>query len=346
MRQLLLYSLVCVLPVMIDAQPAKKGFAIQENPSAKQVDILYNGRLLTAYCYYDSSRKPFLFPVNTVDGVTVTRGFPFAPVAGDRTDHPHHTGIWLNYESVNGLDFWNNSTAIAPEKRYRYGTIVHQQVINKQVKNNEAILTVAATWIRPDQKVLLDEKTVYTFQVRNKSFIIDRTTTLTARDTAVIFKDVKDGMFAIRVARELELPSKEPSSYIDNKGNVTEVPASGDRVTGMYHGSTGAKGDSVWSTKGPWVMLTGKKDGKDITIGIFDHPSNVGYPAYWHARGYGLFAINPLGRKIFSQGKEELNFSLAAGESTTFKYRTVIHSGPLLSTGEMNKISTSFGKTK
>ena len=60
-------------------------------------------------------------------------------------------------------------------------------------------------------------------------------------------------------------------------------------------------------------MLTGKKDGKDITIGMFDHPSNVGYPAYWHARGYGLFAVNPLGRKVFSNGKEELNFSLKPG---------------------------------
>ncbi|RYE31297.1 MAG: hypothetical protein EOP42_10810 [Sphingobacteriaceae bacterium] len=114
----------------------------------------------------------------------------------------------------------------------------------------------------------------------------------------------------------------------------------------MYYGSTGAKGDSVWSSKGPWAMLHGKKDGREITIGIFDHPSNVGYPAYWHARGYGLFSINPLGRKIFSQGKEELNFSLAPAASTTFRYRVVIHSGPKLTTGQANAISSAFAKTK
>ncbi|MEI9954727.1 MAG: DUF6807 family protein [Ferruginibacter sp.] len=45
------------------------------------------------------------------------RQYPIHKVPGERTDHPHHTGIWLNYESVNGLDFWNNSTAIAPEKK-------------------------------------------------------------------------------------------------------------------------------------------------------------------------------------------------------------------------------------
>src|SRR5688572_24761299 len=115
-----------------------KGFEIVEKKDQKQVDILFNGKLLTAYCYYDSSRKPVLFPVNTTDGITVTRSYPFKMIAGERTDHPHHTGIWLNYESVNGLDFWNNSTAIAPEKRDRYGTIIHGKITAKKANGNTA----------------------------------------------------------------------------------------------------------------------------------------------------------------------------------------------------------------
>lgn len=338
---------VLLLALTVNAMAQKsKGFTITERPDKKQVDISFNDKLLTAYCYYDSSRKPFLFPVNTIDGITVTRGFPFQPRAGERTDHPHHTGIWLNYESVNGLDFWNNSTAIAPEKRDHYGTIVHQKVIDKKANADNASLTTAAIWIRPDGKVLLNEQTVFNFHVQGDNFLIDRSTTLTAADIPVIFKDVKDGMFAIRVARELELPSKEASSYIDDQGNVTKVPASGNNVTGMYYSSTGLKGDSVWSSKGPWAILTGKKQNRDITIGIIDHPSNVGYPAYWHARGYGLFSINPLGRKVFSNGKEELNFSLEPGKSTTFRYRTVIHSGPVLTSDQMNKLTDDFAKVK
>jgi hypothetical protein len=323
------------------------GFTITEEKDKKQVNILFNNKLLTAYCYYDSSRKPILFPVNTVDGITVTRSYPFRTVAGERTDHPHHTGIWLNYESVNGLDFWNNSTAIAMDKRDHYGTILHQAIVNKKSNGKTASLTTTAIWVRPDNKTLLNEKTVFNFSVQGNDFIIDRITTLTATDTTVIFKDVKDGMFAIRVARELELPSKEATNFVDDKGNVTTVKSSGtDNVTGMYHSSEGLKGDSVWSSKGKWVMLTGKKDGRDITIGMFDHPSNVGYPSYWHARGYGLFAVNPLGRKIFSNGKEELNFSLKPGQSTTFRYRIVIHSGSALTNAEMNTWSNDFEKTK
>lgn len=332
-----------ILSISVGAQ---QGFSFVDRKDKKQLDILYNGKLLTAYCTYDSSRKPVLFPVNTVDGITVTRSYPFKMIPGERTDHPHHTGIWLNYESVNDLDFWNNSTAIAPDKRSHYGTIVPGKITGSKSNGNKASLSVTATWVRPDKKVLLNEITTYNFSVKGNDFIIDRITMLTATDIAVVFKDVKDGMFAIRVARELELPSKDKTSFIDDKGNITEVAPSGNDVTGMYYSSNGKKGDSVWSTQGDWVMLTGKKDGKDITIGMFDHPLNVGYPAYWHARGYGLFSVNPLGRKVFSNGKEELNFTLQPRQSTTFRYRIVVHSGSALTADDMNKFFADFKKVK
>jgi hypothetical protein len=343
-----LVGIIAFLLVCIFSMAQKKdGFQIVEQPNDKQVNIMYNNKLLTAYCYYDSSKKPVLFPVNTVDGVTVTRSYPFKNVAGERTDHPHHTGIWLNYESVNGLDFWNSSTAIPVDKRSQYGTIRHENITGKTASGNTASLSVKAAWVRPDNKVLMNEATTFKFSVKGNDFIIDRTTTLTATDSTVVFKDVKDGMFAIRVARELELPSKEATKFIDDKGNITSVAsASSAEVTGMYYSSTGLKGDSVWSSKGPWAILTGKKDGKDITIGIVDHPSNVGYPAYWHARGYGLFALNPLGRKVFSNGKEELNFSLKPNQSTTFRYRVIIHSGKALTSSEMNNLTSDFARFK
>jgi hypothetical protein len=323
----------------------KKGFQLIEKPGEKQVEVIYNNQLLTSYAWFDSSRKPVLFPVNTVGGITVTRSYPFKAVPGERTDHPHHTGIWLNYESVNDLDFWNNSTDIAPAKRHLYGTITHQRVISKKAAGNKATLVTEAVWTRPDEMVLLNEKTTFVFEVRGKTFFIDRTTTLTATDTAVVFKDVKDGMIAIRVARELEMPSKDATNFVDDKGNVTTVAKTDNaNVTGMYIASNGLTGDAVWSSQGPWVMLTGTKDGKDLIIGIIDHPSNVGYPTYWHARGYGLFAANPLGRKIFSNGKEELNFTLKPGEKTTFRYRIVIHEGKKLTVENMNRMMAAFAK--
>ena len=335
-----------MISVSLSAQSKTSGFQIVSQKEKKQIDILYNGKLLTSYCYYDSIMKPFLFPLNTVDGISVTRGYPLKPAAGERTDHPHHTGMWMNYESVNGLDFWNNSTAIAPDKRNKYGTIRHQQVIDQKAGKDQASLTVTANWQRPDGHVLLNEKTTYIFSVKGNQFFIDRNSTLTANDLDVVFKDVKDGFLGIRVARELEMPSKEPGVFVDAYGNETKVPVNNAGVTGMYTNSDGVKGDDVWSTKGKWAMLTGKKGGKDITIAIFDHPSNIGYPTYWHARGYGLFAANPLGRKVFSKDKEELNLTLKPGKSAGFKYRVLIQSGTNPTPDQMNKMADSFATNK
>lgn len=334
---ILLLTGVCL---ELSAQKKWEGFEIVEKAAAKRVDILFKGRLLTAYRYDDSVFKPFLFPVNTVDGITVTRGYPLEPRKGDRSDHPHHVGIWLNYEAVNGLDYWNNSTAIEPANRSKYGTILHTGILEKEARANSARLVVAAKWVRPGGKPELIEKTTYTFNVVGNDFIIDRNTVLTADKDSVIFRDVKDGLFAIRVARELEQPSSEKSEYIDEHGNKTEVaalPTSG--ITGKYTSSNGLTGDSVWSTQGTWVMLQGIKDQKKITIGMFDHPENPGYPAYWHARGYGLFSVNPLGRAIFSKGKESMNLKLGPGQSTHFRYTILISSGRDITPKDMDELA-------
>ena len=68
-------------------------------------------------------------------------------------------------------------------------------------------------------------------------------------------------------------------------------------------------------------------DDEAVTIAILDHPDNVGYPTYWHARDYGLFAANPLGQKDLSEGEEELNFRLDAGGSVTFRHRIAVFDG-------------------
>lgn len=322
-----------------------QGFKFESHPEKKQMDLLYNGQMLTAYCYYDSVMKPVLFPLKTVSGVTITRGYPLEPRAGERIDHPHHIGLWLNYESVNGLDFWNNSTAIPPAKRDHYGTIYHDRIVKSTATGNNATLDVSAQWKRPDRLPLLAETTHYDFAVADNNFVIDRKTTLVALTDEVTFKDVKDGFLGLRVARELELPSTESVQYVDNQGNVTEVPAvNNEGVSGDYLSSEGIKGNDVWSTRGRWVRLSGKKDGKDISVTIFDHPGNQGYPTYWHARGYGLFAANPLGQEVFSKGKEKLNFKLKKGESVTFRYRVVIHEGAELTPEQINKLATEFGR--
>ena len=341
-KQLLFFSLIICLAAT--AQD-KKEFSVVLRKEDKRVDILWGKQLITSYRYDDSVRKPFLFPINSPNGVTVTRGWPLEPRPGERTDHPHHTGIWMNYESVNGLDFWNNSTAIAPEKRHLYGTIRHDSIVFTDRKKNPALLTVHASWLHPDGHALLIEITDYFFGIHKDVLVIERRSKLTALKEDVVFKDVKDGFFAIRVARELEMPSQQADVFTDAHGNKTNVPKmiNNEGVTGKYISSEKKEGDSVWGTKATWVMLQGKKDNRDITIGIADHPSNPGYPSYWHARGYGLFAVNPFGKKVFSNGKEEFNFTLKAGNSARFRYALIV-AEQKWPPQQMNRYAEQFAK--
>jgi len=341
----LIFLSVCILATAYSTF-AQKGFSLVDLPASKKVEVRYDGKLFTAYCYFDSTEKPVLFPIKTTSGVTITRGYPIVPRPGERTDHPHHVGLWLNYESVNGLDFWNNSDAITPEKKPHYGSIRHLKVVSKESKKDKAKLETSSQWVDQTGKVLLDETTLFVFMKSGNDYIIDRVSTLEAKVPEVVFKDVKDGMLAIRVSRQLEQPSKENSKYVDAHGNVTTVPPSDTPVTGLYANQEGVTGDNVWGKRSKWASLSGKQDGQEVSVIIIDHPKNPGYPTYWHARGYGLFAANPLGQKVFSEGKEELNLVLSQGQKAVFRYRIIIHSGTALAADAVNKQADDFGKTQ
>jgi hypothetical protein len=247
---------------------------------------------------------------------------------------------------VNGLDYWNNSTAIDSLKRLeKYGTIRHTGITH--VKNGKVgKLKITADWVEKDGtgKVVLKETTLYKFSGKGEVRIIDRTTTLTAFDGDVAFHDVKDGFFALRVARELEHPSDKPDVFTDANGIETKVKVLNNQgVVGKYRSSEKIEGDAVWATRAKWMQLSGKIGAETIAIAMIDHPKNINYPTYWHARGYGLFALNPLGEKVFSNGKKTLDFKLKKGESITFNYRVVVKSGALTD-AELDGLTADFAK--
>src|SRR5215813_1513139 len=296
----------------------------------RRVEVTVDGKPFTAYIWPTSLKKPVLYPLRTAKGTLVTRGFPLDPRPGERVDHPHHVGLWFNYGDVSGVDFWNNSDAIKAEDRPHMGTIQHRRIVSARSGKDKGELEVESDWVMPDGTTALHEKTRYVFAGGADWRSVDRITTLTAADKAVAFNDNKEGVLGLRVARALEQPSTTPEVFTDAQGRPTTVPVLDNKgVTGVYLSSEGKKGDEVWGTRGRWVTLSGTVEGEPVTILMLDHPKNPGFPTYWHARGYGLFAANPLGQKVFSNGKEELKFSLPAAGSTTFRHRIVIVSSPL-----------------
>ena len=309
--------------------------------SEKKVEVLIGGKLFTSYCWPDNVYKPILYPVFTSGGTEITRGFPLKPRAGERNDHIHQVGIWLNYGNVNGYDFWGNGST--GKKSENGGEVKHLRIDKMKNGTGEGVLITSSGWLDPSGKELLAEKTEYHFIAKGSVYFIDRITTLTATGNSVSMKDTKEGMFGMRVARQLELPSNEALILLDADGKPgKEKVVTNEGVTGNYRSSEGITGEAVWSTRAKWMNLYGNIGDEKISLVVCDHKKNQSYPTFWHARGYGLFAANPLGWSDFTKGKEVLNFSIPAGQSVTFRYRVIISSGVHLTDNEINAYADDF----
>ena len=320
---------VVVLAVSLVAQTGKPGVTLVNKPAEHRVDVLIDGRPFTSYIYPSTLQKPVLYPIRSASGTLVTRGYPMDPRPGERADHPHHVGHWFNYGDVNGFDFWGHSDETSPANKPKMGTIVHKEITRVTSGAARGELAVKADWVVADGSTLMRESSRFVFSGGAGRRMIDHETTWTAAEKAVTFKDTKEGAFGIRVARALDHPSEQVEMFVGANGQKEKVRPDNTGVTGNYIASDGKTGEAVWGTRGPWMGLTGTVDGKPVTLAILDHPSNHGYPTYWHARGYGLFAANPLGQQGYDPKQPAVSFTLQPGQSVTFRHRILVLDGQL-----------------
>lgn len=285
--------MIGLLPLSVCAQFLSVDF--QSSPGEKEVRVYLEGQLFTKLIYPDSLTKYVLYPLHSASGVEVTRGYPLAPRKGEQRDHPHQVGLWFTFGDVDGVDFWNNSSARLPEEQYKYGSIRVREAPETNVAQSS--ITVNADWINYKEEILLKEKTVFHFDGSSNSRTVRRQTTLTASDKAIRLKGNKEGLIGLRVDRSFE-----------------------SSMTGVYLNANGDRGDAVWGKRAPWVSLTGKKEEREITITLYDVPGNPFYPAWAHARGYGLFALNNLGGHEFNPEDEEISVLLHKGDTISFMH--------------------------
>jgi hypothetical protein len=319
------------------AGPGEK-VVFKNDTDNKKVEVYLGGKLFTAFIYPDNMEKQTLYPIMSASGKEITRGYPLNPRPFERTDHPHHVGLWFNFGDVNGLDFWNNSFAIKPENKHAYGTIKFRGITKENPKKGE--LLVSSDWVDYNGNWLLKEEATYIFSGNNRLRTIERVTKLKAIDK-VTFKENKEGLMGMRVDRAFEEPSTKPEIFLDAKGIATKVPVvNSEGINGIYRNAEGVKGGDVWGKRSAWVALRADKDGEVITIAIMDNEKNINYPAWSHARGYGLFAINNLGGRAFDPKAPEVKIILNPGETITFKHLVVI--GGDLTDQDLSKIHGEF----
>ena len=268
--------------------------------AAEDVAINIDGKPFTVFHYGTDANKPFLSPLRSASGKIITRHFPMENVAGESRDHLHHRGLWFSYDDVNGVKFWENDPSYT---KPHIGKIV---VRNTQWKDGDKAGTLNAVmeWRDPEGKTLVVENRDMVFYSDPKLRTIDFHITLTAAED-VTFGDTKEGAFAIRLADAFT--EKKGMKMVDADGRSTMA--------------------NVWGKRSNWVDYTAQVEGEQLGVAMFDHPQNPHHPTYWHARDYGLFALNPFGQNAFDEKQPESKLKLTKGQKLVYRWRVVIHPG-------------------
>lgn len=313
--------LLLVLSVWANAQT----FKIVPDEAKKRIDVLIDGKLFTSYRYEEKIRRPVFFPIMTVGGNFVTRGFPIETRNGETINHPHQVGSTFVYGDVNGVDFWNNSTFRSAEELKRMGTIVFRKLLKRKDGKGKAELITNSDWISPKGEILLKETSKFIFSTDGKNRIIDRETTLTANGQDITFGDNKEGLFMIHLNRQLQQNNQFPVKVTDEKGNISEAKT-GENLTGEYLNNEGLIGEKIFGTLGKWASVSGKIDGENMTVAIFDNRANHNFSkSSMMVRPYGLLALNPFGRKAYEPNAEARKFVLEKNKTISFKHRLMIY---------------------
>ncbi len=176
---------------------------------------------------------------------------------------------------------------------------------------------VVFNWLTPDGTPLLIETRKMTFYAHPELRIIDFDFDFRAVGK-VVFRDTKEGTFAMRMATALE----EPPAKAPEK-------ASAPSRTGKLVNAQGREREAnVWGKQSEWVDYSGNLGGETVGVVMMDHPGNPRHPTYWHSRGYGLHSINPFGVSDFLNDKAQNgSLTLEAGEHVRFRYRVIVHPG-------------------
>jgi hypothetical protein len=316
LRILLFSSLLFILLPLFDATVRAAG-QVQLQKTDHQVDVVIDGKPFTTYYFGPEAPKPYLHPLRSAQGTIVTRGWPMVKnIAAESHDHPHHRALFFAHGDINHIDFWGEgspSTAAQTAHGRFYsseelpkGRTVFEKLDEVTSGTDSGAMRAEFTLVGPDGKAIASETQEYKFQGDRDTRTIDCTFIIRAdHNVPVKMGDTKEGTFAIRVVKALEEPT---GRMLNSEGKVGEK--------------------EIWGKRADWVDYSGMVNAEPLGIAIFDNPSNIKHPTYWHARGYGLFAVNPFGEHDFyNDPKRDGSVTIPVGGSLTLRYRVLIHHG-------------------
>ena len=252
---------------------------------ADRIAVSVAGRPYTEYYFGEKTAKPYLGPIFGPYGEQITR------LNFDEKEHRHHRSVWFSHGIVNGTDTWGEGEGHGYIQNLDISDVVSSDAYTSFVAHN--------VWTDRDHRALADDTTVFRFyNTPASACVFDAELTLTASYGDVLLGATKEGgPLAVRV--NYNLTAENTGRFETGAGGVNEK--------------------EVWMSRAPWCDYYGIEDGRTVGIAILDNPANTRYPAWWHARNYGLMAAN-----YFNRGGD---MRIPSGASETFRFRVVAHAG-------------------
>jgi hypothetical protein len=301
----------------------------------EEIAVEIDGKPFTVfYIAGKDLNRPYLYPLRSASGKVVTRSYPAGQIAGETTDHPHHAGLFYGHGDVNGYNYWaiQNGPAQPARANDKRGRIVLKKLVSVKNGQKSGSVDVVFDWLTPDAKPLLTETRKMTFHSNPELRIVDFDFDFAALGE-VVFRDTKEGTFAMRVPTVIEeRQSKGKPDGSSGKGKLVNAQGGEHEV-------------NVWGKRSEWVDYSGELDGERVGVVIMDHPGNPRHPTYWHSRGYGLHSVNPFGVSDFLNDKtKDGSMTIAPGAHVRFRYRLIIHPGA--PTARIAELYKEYARTK
>ena len=253
-------------------------------------------RTVWQFNYAKDQPTPWFYPLNLPDGTELVWLNP--------PDHPWHHALWFSWKDLNGLTYWEQGPG--------QGRVQVEEVKVTTQADFSAQIELTAGYHPEGKPTILTEKRLMTITApdANGAYRIDWKGTFTAGTQDVHMKGGTAGGGYAGMSVRISNQSRD-WQLLDSEGRQ-DVPGGG--VTAHTHGQ-----HSRWAD----FSLVSTRTGTTAGIALFDHPTNLRYPSFWHdimdsRHTFGYFSPAPLWKEPYD---------LPAGKALSLRYRVLVHPG-------------------
>jgi hypothetical protein len=268
-------------------EPDPNSHGLTAHQDAAQIFVRWNNTVIGVYRAHTTQKYPYFGSLlGPLSGSPVT--------SESSLPYPHHRGVWLGCEPLNGGDYWGDSPL-------ETGQILSTGLSLDASKSNPITINDACNWVGPNaQSPCSDRRTMTVTVPSDHVRLLNVDVTLSANED-IIVRRAKHSLFALRAAPDI---SPASGGTLMNSSGQTDVDA--------IHGKPTA-----------WCSYYGRRECRpDVVEGIavMDHPKNPWSPCPWFVRAYGHLSPSP-----FNFLKQP--WRLDRGQSVRLRYLVVVHGG-------------------